>query len=209
MWCRPRSILRACAMPAMSPSARLTTSFKSTACSWSPLAALASWRASTSSCSTRRVARSMPALTREMARLRFSSDSARSRLKTCNFRAASGVRSSCAASATKCCCASNAVFTRPNSRLSSCTRGRTSSGKPASETGDRSSAWRAATCLRTRETGASEPLTTHQTTSIRIGAISAMGPTVRSARLPAMRFLTAMSWAICTVWELVCTEKMR
>lgn len=99
--------------------------------------------------------------------------------------------------------------TRPNSRFSSCTSGLTSSGKSFSDTGDKSSAWRAATCLRTRDTGASEPLTTHHTTSIKSGAISAMGATVRSASAPAMRWRTAMSCAICTVWLLVCTEKMR
>jgi hypothetical protein len=110
------------------------------------------------------------------------------------------VRSSWAASATKCCCASKAVRTRPNSRFSSCTSGRTSSGSPASDTGDKSSAWREATCFRTRATGSSEPLTTHHTTSIRIGIITAIGPSVRKARLPAMLRRTARSWATCTVW---------
>ena len=102
---------------------------------------------------------------------------ARCRPCTCSFSAASGERSSCAASATKCCCASKAWRTRPNSRFSSCTSGRTSSGRPASVSGDRSSACRVATWRRTRATGASERLTTHHTTSISSGAISAIGPT--------------------------------
>ena len=151
----------------------------------------------------------MPAVRRATASLRASALSARSRLCACRRSAASGVRSSCAASATKFCWASKAVFTRPNSRFSSCTRGRTSSGRPASDTGDKSSAWREATCERTRATGSSEPLTTHHTTSIRIGIITAIGPRVRSARLPAMLRRTARSWATCTVWFAVWIENTR
>ncbi len=199
--CRPRSTPLAAATPARSAAVRRARSARSTGrvLAAVPSAAVASCRARIRSCSTRRVARSMPAVRRPTATWRASGVSARSRLCACRRSAASGVRSSCAASATKFCWASNAVRTRPNSRFSSCTSGRTSSGKPVSETGDRSSAWRDATCERTRATGCSEPLTTHHTTSIRIGIMTAMGPSVRRARLPAILRRTARSCATCTV----------
>ena len=207
--CIPRSIPLACAATTMSATVRRPRSDSSTGSSRALLASPPSCRASTSSCSTSRVARSIPAVRRLIASARASPVSARSRLRACSLSAASGVRSSCAASATKCCWVSKASLTRPNSKFNSCTSGRTSSGSPVSETGDRSSAWRAATCERTRATGSSDPLTTHHTTSIRIGIMTAIGPTVRSAMLPAMLRLTAMSCATCKVWVGVWIENTR
>jgi hypothetical protein len=99
----------------------------------------------------------------------------RRRACACSLSAVSGERSSCAASATKCFCASKAPRTRPNSRLSSSTSGRTSSGRPSLASGDKSSARRPATWRRARSMGASERLMTHHTASISSGVSSSKG----------------------------------
>ena len=126
-----------------------------------------------------------------------------------SFRAVKGERSSWAALATNDFCASNAACTRPNSKLSSCTSGRTSSGRPASDSGERSSASRAATCWRVRSSGASERRMAHHRISISSGAISAMGSMARTASARALAWRAPMSCAIWMVWYGVCTEYTR
>jgi len=73
----------------------------------------------------------------------------------------------------------------------------------------RSSAWRSATWRRTRETGATEALTTHHTTSISSGAITAIGATIRSASVLAISRRAAMSCATWMVRACDCIEYTR
>jgi hypothetical protein len=68
---------------------------------------------------------------------------------------------------------------------------------------------RSATWRRTRETGANDALTTHHTTSIRRGAITAIGQTVRSASVLAICRRTAMACATWMICECDCIENTR
>ena len=171
---------------------------------------LASWRASASICSTSRVC--------TVDARHQSADGELARAVVAGALQALHLQLECGQRRTQlvrrvghevCFCASKACRTRSNSRLSSCTSGRTSSGSFSSLTGERSSAWREATWVRTRATGASERLTTHHTTSISSGAISATGATVRSARVPAMCWRAAMSCATWITSPRVCIENTR
>ena len=96
--------------------------------------AAARWssRASVSSCSTRRVARSMPVITCTSALRRAVSSLASMATSACTRRAASGVRSSWAASAVKRRSLVRVVSSRANRRLSATTSGPTSAGTGAS-----------------------------------------------------------------------------
>ena len=205
----PRSMPRACACGSTAVMPSRTRACRSTGRAAWPWPAWASWRASTSICSTSAMARSMPWFSRCTAASRAASSPARPRACACSFNAVSGERSSCAASATKLFCASKACCTRSNSRFNSCTSGRTSSGRPWVSSGERSSAARLATCRRMRCTGASERRMTQATASISSGAISASGQVARQAMARARASRASMSWAICTVWKRFCTEYTR
>ena len=170
----------------------MSTRCGAAACIWP-----ASCRARDSNCSTMRVARSMPAVTRSLARRRAASSGARARLCTCRRKAASGERNSWAASPTKRCNASNAACRRASSRFISCTSGCTSCGRSASGKGERSSARRTASWLRVRCNGARVRVTTHHTTSMMSGASSSTGTMERSATSPAIWRRDAAS---CATW---------
>ena len=129
----------ALASGSVSDTACRTTSSRSTR-SGAGRSAAPSWRASDSNCSIRRVARSMPAVRRCSATRRDSGSPARCKACDCRRSAASGERSSCAASPTNCFCSAKAPRMRSSSRFSSCSSGRISSGTSSVLTGDRSSA---------------------------------------------------------------------
>ena len=77
--------------------------------------------------------------------------------------------------------------------------GRTSSGRPLSASGEKSSAARSATWRRARSMGASERLMIHQTASISSGVSRAKGSTARNASALARAVRALRSCAICTV----------
>ena len=196
----------------MSATASRTSSIKSIVSNWA-VPALASSRARTKSCSTSRMARSMPWFSRAIATSGLAPlpsappcDPVRCSAWACSLSAVRGERNSCAASATKFFCISKAFCTRPNKRLSSVTSGRTSSGRSWSGNADKSSAARLATWRRVRSIGASERVMAHQTASMSSGVKNANGNTALSASACALSALALKSCAICTVCSGVCRE---
>ena len=121
------AVPRAWACGARSASTWRTTSARSSG-SRRPAAAPGSLRASVSSCSTRRAARSTPATRASMVCARVASSSVpQCTTWACSFSAVSGERSSCAASATKARWLAMVSSSRANSALSERTIGATSS----------------------------------------------------------------------------------
>ena len=134
-------------------------------------AAPGSLRASASICSTRRVARSMPAPIASRAASRSASLLARRSSSSCSLSAVSGERSSCAASATKARCASSEPRRRASNAFRARASGDSSSGRPPTASGASDCSSRARTSPASRSSGARLRAASHQMPSAASGAI--------------------------------------
>ena len=170
---------------ASSATAVLARARRSQACAVLP-GSCGSRRASVNSCCTRWVARSQPAITWSSARVRSASLADARATCAWVFNAASGVRSSCEASAVKRRSFSISCATRSNSRFRFSISGSTSVGTLPASRLPRLPGSRSATCRPSAASGRSPRATLNQTSPPSKGRANSNGSSRFFARLAAI-----------------------